>query len=187
MLRLTLLAVIASTGTARGDDASEANGKSMSVAMGLSAGGTAAGLALATLGVASSDLSRNARTVLFGFGATAALVMPIAGHWYARGSVRDGSLGSYVRLAGGCILVIGGIGWLTEEHSPDSHETSIDVETAVIYGGLGVLAAGAIIDIARTPAAVRRANRRPARVIDIAAVSPTPVHHGAGFALSGRF
>ena len=178
--------MIASTGTTRGDDASR-NDKSMSVAMGLSAGGTAAGLGLATLGVASSDLSGNARAVLFAFGATAALVMPITGHWYARSSVRDGSLGSYVRLAGGCILVIGGIGWLTEEHSPDSHETSIRVETALIYGGLGVLAAGAIIDIARTPAAVRRANRHPARVIDLAAVAPTPVHHGAGLALSGRF
>ena len=75
-------------------DPDETENKSLGFAMGLSVGGTVGGIAL-TAAAFAMDRPSSAAPWLASVGVTAALVMPTAGHWYARDSMRDGTVGSY--------------------------------------------------------------------------------------------
>lgn len=159
--------------------------KSLGVAMGLSLGGTLGGLAL-TGAAFAMDRSSKAAPWLASFGLTAALVMPSAGHWYAHDSMRDGTIGGYIRLGGGCVFVLAGVMWLTEEKGGgEPQEPSVAIEEKVMLIGAGIVAAGAIVDIALVPRAVRRANRTPS------ALRAYPIALGPsgsfGLGLSGTF
>ena len=177
-----MLVALASSARAGDPDVPDLDDKSMGVAMGLSLGGTLGGLALATGGILADGAPHDLRVGMFAVGGTAALVMPTAGHWYARGSTQDGTVGSYLRLGGGALVMIGGVALATGEHEEDAPgDHSADIELGIVYAGLATMAAGAIVDIATTPAEVHRANRRR-HSIDLS-ISPTP----SGFVVSGRF
>lgn len=184
MLRVAvLLLAISFARSAHADPDVVSDDKSLGVAMGFSVGGTVAGLALVGTAFAI-DRSNSVAPYLASLGLTAALVMPSAGHWYARDSMRDGTLGGYLRLGGGGVFLIGGMMWMVEEKGEEL-DPSVGIEKEVMLVGLGILAAGTIVDIALLPRAVRRANHTPAalRALPIALDS----HGGLGLGLSGAF
>jgi hypothetical protein len=79
-----------------------------------------------------------------------------------------------------------GLAWVyaASEHEGDSAgDPSANIEIAILAGGLGLIAAGAVVDIATTPSAVRRANQRPAHRIELTGIAPTP----RGFAITAIF
>ena len=55
--------------------------------------------------------------------------------------------------------------------------------TGHFYGGLAMIAAGMIVDIATTPSAVHRANRPAAQGLRVTGIAPTL----GGFAVTGTF
>lgn len=185
MMRIALVSalVLGSAAIARAGDASGPSERSMGVAMGLSAGGTVAGLGLAGLALADDGMSIDLRRWTMSFGLTAALVMPTAGHWYANGHFGGATTGAYLRLAGGSVTVFTGVVYAVSEHEEDAPgDHSADIELGIMCGGLALIAAGVIVDIATTPAAVHRANGR-AGGLHVTAIAPTP----GGFALAGTF
>ena len=80
--------------------------------------------------------------------------------------------------------MLGGAMWMIDEHG-EGEGSSGAVEEKVMLAGLGIIAAGAIVDIALLPRAIRRANRLPA------ALNALPIalgsHGGFGIGLSGAF
>lgn len=185
MTRLVLAAALVATcvTTARADGDGAAQDKSMGVAMGLSAGGTAAGLALATFALVDDGMPADLRRWTFALGGTAALVMPTAGHWYATGHFGGGTVGGYLRIGGGAVVMFTGVVYAVSEHEEDDPgDNSAAIETGIIYGGLAMIAAGMIVDIATTPSAVHRANRQ-APGLRITGIAPTI----GGFSVVGTF
>ncbi len=157
--------------------------KSLGVAMGLSLGGTLGGLALAGA-VFTMDRPSRIGPWVASFGLTTALVMPSAGHWYARDSMSEGTLGGYLRIGGCGVFLFAGFMWLAEEKG-EYEEPSVALEEKVMLVGAGIVAAGALVDIALLPRTVRLANRTPS------ALRAHPIALGSsggfGFGLSGTF
>jgi hypothetical protein len=175
--------IVAGAGSARAEPEG-ANDKRLGVGLGLSLGGTVAGVAVAASAFALRA-DHPARDVLFATGGTAALVMPTAGHWYARGRLGGWTAGAYTRLAGVCVAGVGAMLHIGRDDEVDGKGT-LYFARGVLYGGLGLVVGGALLDIALVPSTVRRANRRPNKAIDIT-LGPALVRGGGGVAIGGSF
>ncbi len=110
-------------------------------------------------------------------GGLSAVILPSAGHWYARS---PGALGLAMRTAGGA-----GLTWaiIKDARCNDEGCEGTNAQRAIALGGLGLLVAGTIVDIATAPAAARRHNRAARDLI----IAPVVHARGAGLAISGAF
>ncbi|HTR49051.1 MAG TPA: hypothetical protein VMJ10_00010 [Kofleriaceae bacterium] len=176
--RLVLVVLLlSSSARALADDSDP---ESPALAIGLSAGVTAGGVAMLAAATASGP-----RSALEDFafpGVIAVVVGPHLGHFYAQ-DVRmtpaiDLEVFGLVSMAGGA-----GVGLLEcDDAKPGCGLRDAPAAYALLIGGAAAMATGIVWNIASSGQAVRRYNRA-----HHLAFAPAPVRGGVGFVLSGRF
>lgn len=156
--------------------------KSENVTTGASAIGTAVPLVLFTAAWMTHYDDDTKDTLLWAGGATL-LVGPTAGHWYA-GKIVSTGLG--LRLGGAALMALSsglaGQSAVPELLGADGGSYELGIAGVVLGGGL--MAVGAIHDIATADNAARAYNHKHARTLN---VTPTITREQTGFALVGTF
>ena len=178
MLRLVIaiLLVLASS-RARADDTDP---ESPTLAIGVSAGVTAAGVAMTATAFASaprSDLQGLAFPGLIAF-----VVGPHLGHFYAQDLAMRPPM--YLELYGLAGMMTGAVAGLLEcdDARPSCGLRDAPVAYTLLAGGAAAMTTGIVWNIASSGEAVRRYNRA-----HHLAFAPAPLRGGGGFVLSGRF
>ncbi len=172
---VALTALLAGAAPARAQPAEPEEEKHQSTALALSIGGTLAGVGLFAFGYHSD------RPELLAGGALTAIVAPSFGHFYAGEYVTPGGI---VRLGGAGLALTGLVIAMTHWSSPNGPP---DYAGVLAVGGGILMASGAIADIAGTPRAVARYNRKHAFSISPSVVSSGGGPSGFGLSIGGSF
>jgi hypothetical protein len=145
------------------------------VALGLSIGSLWVGTGAFLLMAEGFDGRNEALYLTGAIGANATiLIAPSVGHWYAGRAITPGLV---VRSAG--FAAAGLMAW---QHPHCTTGTCVP-EWFAIYGIVGAIVTGMLLDLATLPSAVRRANARTERLH----LAPLLTRESSGLALGGRF
>jgi hypothetical protein len=185
---LSIAIALVLSGVAHADPDTLDQGKSESVAIGLSAAGTLIGPALIGGALAYGDRwdgpLHSEFWPMLATGSAVALIGPSLGEWYAGQGL---SRGLKVRLAGGAGFGVGAALIADGVHdlgNGSSSETELGLGISLAIAGAATVAIGGLLDIYDAPAAVREYNRAHVRV----GLAPTAIgNHGHGLALVGTF